>query len=143
MLLGQRKEAEHIQISRKSAILDDAREERTHEERAWVRKRFAEIALYILSQGAGDDEVSKAEVVKLLMPRFIDQGAVNTEQACDRAERFLERQELRSGLLVSRRAQSYRFVHLTFQEYLAAWQLSNMDFEKVTAVIQPRLRLAK
>ena len=74
MLLGQRKEAEHIQISRKSAILDDAREERTHEERAWVRKRFAEIALYILSQGAGDDKVSKAEVVKLLMPRFIDQG---------------------------------------------------------------------
>jgi hypothetical protein len=32
---------------------------------------------------------------------------------------------------VSRRAQSYRFVHLTFEEYLAAWQLSNMDFDHV------------
>ena len=44
VLLGQRKEAEHIQLSRKVAALDEQREEQTHEERAWVRKRFAEIA---------------------------------------------------------------------------------------------------
>ena len=143
VLLGQRKEAEHIQISRKSETMDEQHEEQTHEERAWVRKRFAEVALYILSQDGDHDEATKADVIKLLTPRFIDQGATSEEQAAVRAERFLDRQELRSGLFVSRRAKSYRFVHLTFQEYLAAWQLSNMEFDNVTELIQSNLRAAK
>jgi hypothetical protein len=143
VLLGQRKEAEHIQLSRKVAVLDEQREEQIHEKRAWVRKRFAEVALHILSQKGDRDEATKADVIKLLTPRFIDQGAANKERAAIRAKLFLDGQELRSGLLVSRRAQSYRFVHLTFQEYLAAWQLSNMDFDKVTKIIQPWLRTAK
>ncbi|MCP3963667.1 MAG: NACHT domain-containing protein, partial [bacterium] len=103
VLLGQRKEAEHIQISRRVTVLDEAREERTHEERAWVRKRFAEVALYILSKDGDHDEATKADVIKLLTPRFIDKGAENDEQAAARAGLFLGRQELRSGLLVSRR----------------------------------------
>ena len=143
VLLGQRKEAEHIQITRRVAAMDEQREEQTHEERAWVRKRFAEIALHILGQSDDRDEATKADVVKLLVPRFIDRGAATQEQAAARAELFLERQELRSGLLVSRRANSYRFVHLTFQEYLAAWQLSNMDFNRVSRIIRSRLRQAK
>ena len=143
VLLGQRKEAEHIQLSRKVTALDEQREEQIHEERAWVRKRFAEIALHILRQDGDRDEATKSDVIKLLTPRFIDQGTETNEQAATRAELFLDRQELRSGLLVSRRAQSYRFVHLTFQEYLAAWQLSNMDFDNVAKIIQSRLRLAK
>jgi hypothetical protein len=143
VLLGQRKEAVRIQISRKIKIVDEQIEERTHEERSWVRKRFAEIALFILSQDSEHDEATKADLIRLLVPRFIDQGAKSDEHAAIRAGRFLERQELRSGLLVSRRTQSYRFVHLTFQEYLATWQLSNMDFENVTKIIHPRLRSAK
>lgn len=143
VLLGQRKEAEHIQLSRKATALDERSEQQQHEERSWVRKRFAEIALHILSQDGDRDEVTKADLIVLLTPRFIDQGAATTEQAAARADLFLDRQELRSGLLVSRRAQSYRFVHLTFQEYLAAWQLSNLEFDRVTERIQPRLRSAK
>ncbi|MCP4251523.1 MAG: NACHT domain-containing protein [bacterium] len=143
VLLGQRKEAEHIQLSRKVAALDEQREQQTHEERAWVRKRFAEIALHILSQDGDRDEATKGDLIKLLTPRFVDQGAASEDHAAARAELFLDRQELRSGLLVSRRSQSYRFVHLTFQEYLAAWQLSNKDFDRVAELIRPRLRLAK
>jgi len=143
VLLGQRKEAEHIQTGRRVATLDEKQEEQTQEKRAWVRKRFAEIALHILSQESDLEETTKAELINLLTPRFIDQGAKTKEQAASRAEMFLDRQELRSGLLVSRRAQNYRFVHLTFEEYLAAWQLSNMDFENVFEIIKPRLRLAK
>ncbi len=143
VLLGQRKEAEHIQLSHTAPALDEQREEQAHEDRAWVRKRFAEIALHILRQEGDRDEATKADMIRLLIPRFMDRGAANEEQAAARADLFLDRQELRSGLLVSRRAQSYGFVHLTFQEYLAAWQLSNMDFDNVAQITQPRLRSAK
>ena len=141
VLLGQRKEAERVQASRRVGSLDEKQEERQYEERAWVRKRFAEIAMHIIS--SEEDEVTKSDVVKLLTPRFRDQGAVNDEQAIARAELFLDRQELRSGLLVSRRSQSYRFVHLTFQEYLAAWHLSNQELDDALQLIGPHLRRPK
>lgn len=143
VLLGQRKEAEHVQLTRRTASLDQHQEQEQFEERAWVRKRFGEIALNILSSGADRDETSRAEIVKLLAPRFLDQGATSQELAETRASYFLERQELSSGLLVSRREQSYRFVHLTFQEYLAAWHLSNQDFDRVVAEIVTHLRQQK
>ncbi len=143
VLLGQRKEAEHIQQSRKIEVLDENTENHNYEERAWIRKRFAEIALYIICQYGDHTEAAKSDIVKLLGPRFIDKGALNDEQAAFQAELFLDRQELRSGLLVSRRALSYRFVHLTFQEYLAAWQLSNLEFGSVMEIIRPNLRVAK
>ena len=71
------------------------------------------------------------------------QGAINEEQAIARTELFLDRQELRSGLLVSRRSQSYRFAHLTFQEYLAAWHLSNQELDAALQLIRPHLRRQK
>jgi hypothetical protein len=140
VLLGQRKEAEHIQLTRKTGALDQEYEQQQREERAWVRKRFAEIALAILVQEDTRDETTKLEILKLLAPRFVDKGARTMEEAETRAGLFLERQELRSGLLVSRREQSYRFVHLTFQEYLSAWHLSNQEFHEVVIVLEPRLR---
>jgi DNA replicative helicase MCM subunit Mcm2 (Cdc46/Mcm family) len=140
VLLGQRKEAERIQLGRQPASLSEERESEDREKRAWVRKRFGEIALHILSLDGSHEEATKADVIKLLAGRFIDQGAATQEQAESRALYFLERQELRSGLLVSRREQSYRFVHLTFQEYLAAWHLSNQEFGEIQALVQARLR---
>jgi hypothetical protein len=140
VLLGQRKEAEHIQLGRKTGAFDEQHEQQQREERAWVRKRFAEIALHILVGEDNRDETTKAEIVNLLVPRFIDRGATTNEQAEAHASYFLDVQERRSGLLVSRREQSYRFVHLTFQEYLSAWHLSNQEFDQVIPLLAPRLR---
>lgn len=140
VLLGQRKEAEHVQSRRKVDAFDEQVERQQEEERPWLRKRFAEIALRILEGEGNREEASKSDVVKLLAPRFLDRGAKTREEAEIQAARFLEKQELRSGLLVSRREHSYRFVHLTFQEYLAAWHLSNQEFDQVPPVIEPRLR---
>ncbi len=102
VLLGQRKDAEHIQLSRKTGAFDEGQEQLQREERAWIRKRFSEIALYILKGNDNQNEATKTDIIKLLIPRFIDQGAQNKEQAESRAGFFLDRQELRSGLLVSR-----------------------------------------
>lgn len=143
VLLGQRKEAEHIRLDREIGTFDEQREDQQREERSWIRKRFAEIALHIQAGEGNRDEASKADVVRMLAPRFIDRGASSLEQAESRAALFLERQELRSGLLVSRREQSYRFVHLAFQEYLAAWYLSNQEFDAIVPQIQQRIREQK
>jgi len=101
VLLGQRKEAERVHASRQVGSLDEKQEDRQYEERAWVRKRFAEIAVFIM--GSEGDEVTKGEVVKLLTSRFRDQGAANEEQAIVRAELFLERQEVRRGNILGPR----------------------------------------
>lgn len=140
VLLGQRKEAEHIQGGPTAEAFDEQAELQQKEERPWLRKRFAEIALRILEGEGDNDEVSKSDIVKLLAPRFLDKGAKTQDEAEIRAEIFLAKQELRSGLLVSRREHSYRFVHLTFQEYLAAWHLSNQEFDQVAQIIELRLR---
>lgn len=140
VLLGQRKEAEHVHSRRKADAFSEQVEKQHEEERPWVRKRFAEIALRILQSEGTREEASKADVIRLLAPRFMDRGAKTQEEAGIQAARFLEKQELRSGLLVSRREHSYRFVHLTFQEYLAAWHLSNQELDQVFPVIESRLR---
>lgn len=138
VLLGQRKEAERAARSRKANEATESSEDERIEGRSWTRKRFAEIALLTLSSSG--EEVTRDDVIKVLAPRFLDQGADSAEHAEAKALRFLERQELKSGLLVSRKSHSYRFVHLTFQEYLAAWNLANQDFAKVSELIAPRLR---
>ena len=124
VLLGQRKQAERAQRTSQIETLSDEAVGEQHEEQAWVRKRFAEIALLV--QSSEGDDVTKRDVLNLLIPRFRDKGAESDDQAETRAERFLEQHELRSGLLVSRRSASYRFVHLTFQEYLASWHISKI-----------------
>lgn len=139
VLLGQRKTAERTGQSKATEILDETREEDIQYDRTWTRKRFGEIALLILQSGE-EEETTRDSVINLLVPRFLDRGAENRERAEYQAEAFLDNQELKSGLLVSRRTKSCRFVHLTFQEYLAAWNLANQSIEDVKKIISEKLR---
>ena len=75
--------------------------------------------------------------VDLLEPHFRN---MNDGASREKAERFLDRQELRSGLFVHRHYGSCRFVHLTFQEYLAAWYLTNRDLASTLEIISLHLR---
>ena len=56
----------------------------------------------------------------------------------DSATAFLEQEELHSGLLVSREDGEVEFWHLTFQEYLAALEMSPLDDDN-WAVLAPHL----
>src|SRR5207247_1203219 len=102
---GQRKEAEQTQRTKSAQALDEVKEEKTYDDRTWMRKRFSEVALQIMR--SDDEEITKQRIIDILYPRFLDRGARNTEQAEAQAEMFLDRQELQSGLLVSRRSNSY------------------------------------
>lgn len=139
VLLGQRKEAERtVRGASAAEALDEAVERETQYDRAWKRKRFAEIALLILRSGT--DEITREVVLGHLRERFRDRPGSNDERAALDAEHFLDLEELRSGLLVSRRSHSCRFVHLTFQEYLAAWHLASLSIDDIKATVTPHLR---
>lgn len=137
VLLGQRKAAERGGRYRNDSVFDTTSEDEIRYDRAWTRKRFGEIALRILE--SGDDEITRDVVLSMLQQKLKDRPEMDDERAFVAAERFLDRQELRSGLL-TRRSHSCRFVHLTFQEYLAAWNLANLSMEGIKSAIFPHLR---
>jgi hypothetical protein len=135
VLLGQRKQAEQQRISRDTRWLDEEYSEKRLDQQVWIRKRFAEVAFAILNRS--DEEIDYAAVVELIEPYFRDTaGGASREKA----ERFLDQQELRSGLFVRRHSSTYRFVHLTFQEYLAAWHLANRELANTLEVVSGHLR---
>jgi len=68
-------------------------------------------------------EVTRFAAARILAPRF--RGVPEDEQHAA-AERFLDEEEIDSGILVSR-GDTLRFWHLTFQEYLAAAALASRD----------------
>jgi hypothetical protein len=68
-------------------------------------------------------EVTRFAAARILAPRF--RGVPEDEQHAA-AERFLDEEEIDSGILVSR-GDTLRFWHLTFQEYLAAAALAWRD----------------
>jgi hypothetical protein len=139
VLLGQRKLAERVGQADIRGTLDENAETGASYDRTWTRKRFGEIALLIMQSGF-EEEITRDSVVEILVPRFLARGAESFEVAEFEADQFLDSQELRSGLLVSRKSKACRFVHLTFQEYLAAWNLASRSLEEIKPIIRQKLR---
>jgi hypothetical protein len=71
--------------------------------------------------------VEEAKIVGELAARFIEDDDLSRRQARTQARRFLVATHGRSGILVEGSLESYNFSHQGFQEYLAAWQLTNRD----------------
>ncbi|HKP52684.1 MAG TPA: effector-associated domain EAD1-containing protein [Chloroflexia bacterium] len=139
VLLGKRKENQGQGITTVE-VFDPAADAEREWMRYWKRTRLAEIALSIMLQDA-EEEITKQRILDILLKPFSDQPDSKTWDPQYRAERFLDEQESRSGLLVSRRSRSYRFVHLTFQEYLAAWALFKRN--DYWSIVLPHLREPK
>lgn len=70
-------------------------------------------------QGQDEPLASRSEVLLWLAAAMSD----DSEQPTQDAERFLEYVRARSGLLIEQGNGRFGFVHLTFQEYFAAWKL--------------------
>jgi formylglycine-generating enzyme required for sulfatase activity len=71
-------------------------------------------------------EVTRFDAAEILAPRFRD---VAEEERHAAADRFLEEEEIDSGILVSR-GNTLRYWHLTFQEHLAARALASRDADR-------------
>jgi formylglycine-generating enzyme required for sulfatase activity len=71
-------------------------------------------------------ELTRFDAAEILAPRFRD---VAEEERHAAAERFLEEEEIDSGILVSR-GNTLRYWHLTFQEHLAARALASRDADR-------------
>lgn len=85
---------------------------------------LAQLALGMQDQPQGRlTQVSKGRAAEMLVPQFrqVDKG-----ERFQRAQRFLDQEEVDSGILVSRGSE-LRFWHLTFQEYLAARAIAGKE----------------
>ena len=91
-----------------------------------MKRWLAQVGWHMQSQRAasadrdgGDILVSREQLLEWLR----DAIATDRPDATAEAESFLDYIARRSGLLIPRGPQQFAFVHLTFQEYFAAWHL--------------------
>ncbi|MCP4423983.1 MAG: SUMF1/EgtB/PvdO family nonheme iron enzyme [Chloroflexi bacterium] len=89
------------------------------------KRAFIEPIAYAMHQ-QGVKEWDKSDLLTHLQGQFTERGQPEAK-ARRMAERFLEALALRSGLLQEAALGVYQFLHLTFQEYLAARYLADQD----------------
>jgi len=89
------------------------------EEAAETVRVLASLALWMHETNPGVGLAPRGDVERQLMAHYRSKGA-SLEQAEDRTARFLADVREHAGLFLERGAGSYGFIHLTFEEYLAA-----------------------
>ncbi|MBM4429943.1 MAG: NACHT domain-containing protein, partial [Chloroflexi bacterium] len=94
-----------------------------------VEERLAAVALYLQEKHPSGTAPRQA----------VERVLVETGLAPEAAKKFLDAVHERAGLLVERGRDAFGFLHLTFQEYLAARALAGMAHQERMARIRPHL----
>ncbi|MBI4772176.1 MAG: NACHT domain-containing protein, partial [Chloroflexi bacterium] len=95
-------------------------------------KVLAPLALWMHEVAPGVGLVKQRDLLQRLEAIYHERGEANPEQA---ARRFLTDVREYSGLLLERGSGQYGFIHLTFEEYLAAVALAGRGQQSVQPVV--------
>ena len=103
------------------------------------RKRIEAIAFWMQCRSVNAEQgravVSKDEIHLFLTGIIVDKEFIDLDDAKDEAAEFLDFIKSRTGLLIEAGDELYSFLHLTFQEYLAAtYLLYRGEFEGVPKI---------
>ncbi|MBI1923196.1 HEAT repeat domain-containing protein, partial [Candidatus Poribacteria bacterium] len=111
-----------------------------------VRRRLEQLAYWMHSESPQDSQgqmhVKYAHLKSKLAEQLIERKKVDGDEAEDEAKHFLKYIRQTTGVLLERGTELYAFVHLTFQEYFAAYDIYRQcgsDVEKVWREIAPYL----
>ena len=111
-----------------------------------VRRRLEQLAYWMHSQAPkefhGQMHVRYARLCSEMAEQLIQRRKMDPDEAEAEAEHFLEYIRQNTGVLLERGTELYAFVHLTFQEYFAAWNIYRLcrgDADKVWDAISPCL----
>jgi formylglycine-generating enzyme required for sulfatase activity len=94
---------------------------------------LAPLALWMHERSPGVGLVKREDATRKLTEVYAQQGDENPEQS---AKQFLEDVRDYAGMLVESGAGQYGFIHLTFEEYLAAVGLARLGQGRIEPVLQ-------
>jgi formylglycine-generating enzyme required for sulfatase activity/3',5'-cyclic AMP phosphodiesterase CpdA/energy-coupling factor transporter ATP-binding protein EcfA2 len=105
-----------------------------------LRKHLAEVAQHMMGS-AGEGETARGIALDIIACRLAADGLDAVAEAAhrDEAEEMLSEQELQAGLLVAPDCRHVRFVHRTFQEYLAASWIARQGDRKRFRIFDEKL----
>ena len=94
---------------------------------------LAPLALWMHEKSPGVGLVKRGDAKRKLAEIYAQQGEEDPEQA---VEQFLEDVRDYAGMVLERGAGQYGFIHLTFEEYLAAVGLARLGQGKIEPVVE-------
>ncbi|MBD2066248.1 HEAT repeat domain-containing protein [Leptolyngbya sp. FACHB-671] len=106
-----------------------------------LRRLMERLAYWIHTQGGtGDNEggtlIDRDELINQLSQYIREQKKLERNEAKSEAERFLRHIRERTGLLNEQGQDCYSFVHKTFQEYLTAQEIRDLQEEGFEIVLE-------